>query len=80
MAHAVAGLAEHVGQDELDLVATSDEMQAVLPGKGGKQAVACASVLGRGQEVFPSEPATVSTVRTSGVSRGSSRTACAPGT
>jgi hypothetical protein len=57
MAYAVAGLAEHVGHDEVDLVATSDEMQTVLAGEGGKQAIACASVLGRGQEVFPSEPA-----------------------
>ena len=57
MTHAIAGLAEYVGQDEVDLVATSDEMQAVLAGKDGKQAIACASVLGRGQEVFPSEPA-----------------------
>jgi hypothetical protein len=57
MTHAIAGLAEHVIWDEVHLVATSNEMQAVLAREGGKQAIACASVLGRGQEVFPSEPA-----------------------
>ena len=56
MAHAVAGLAEHVVWDEVHLVATINEMQTVLAGEGGKQAIARTSVLGRGQEVFPSEP------------------------
>jgi hypothetical protein len=43
VADAVAGLVEHVRQGELDLLATRDEMQAVLRWDGSQQTVACRS-------------------------------------
>ena len=52
MAYALAGPEEYVGRNEVDLLATGDQMQAVLAGEGGEQAVARGNALGGVQSIF----------------------------
>jgi hypothetical protein len=49
----IAGLDEHVGQDEGDLLTTGDEMQPFLRWKGGQQTVAFRGAAVELQDVFP---------------------------
>ena len=50
VAYALSGLEEHFGQPEVYLLAAGDQLQALLAGKGGEQAIARGGAL-EGQEV-----------------------------
>ena len=39
VANPLSGLEEHIGQDEREVLAAGDEVQAVLAGEGGEQAI-----------------------------------------